>query len=377
MATKPASYSTSPGSQLSCLDHAPSPMATVEGAMHTVRYINPAFCRLVDKTSGELLERPFATILQGMDGFLAPLDRVYRTGKPEFYTEQEFPVLGSSFSSYMMWPLMADDRPVGVIIQVIEASPLHEKTVAMNEALMLGSLRQHELTAVADASNIHLQEEIREREQRERDALMLTQEVSHRIKNNLQIIVILIAHEIKQAAAPCVQGYTAIQARILAIAELYGLMSRSSRGPTVAVGAYLGEIVRAMSESLLGDTSGITIEVKADALDIDPDRAVPFGLLANELVTNAIRHAFPDGTGRVVLTVERTGDQIEFTVADNGVGLTDQRSTNIANTHGHDYVAIFVRQLGGTIAVLGQEETGTTIRIQLPLLLVPQGVPGV
>src|ERR1700722_9484976 len=333
MAAKSASYSTSPGSQLSCLDHAPSPMATVEGAMHTVRYINPAFCRLVDKTSGELLERPFATILQGMDGFLAPLDRVYRTGKPEFYTEQEFPVLGSSFSSYMMWPLMADDRPVGVIIQVIEASPLHEKTVAMNEALMLGSLRQHELTAVADASNIRLQEEIREREQRERDALMLTQEVSHRIKNNLQIIVILIAHEIKRAPAPCVQGYTAIQARISAIAELYDLMSRSSRGPTVAVGAYLGEIVRAMSESLLGDTSGITIEVKADALDIDPDRAVPFGLLANELVTNALKHAFPEGKGRVVLTVDRTGDQIVFTVADNGVCLMDQRPTNIANTH--------------------------------------------
>jgi len=135
--------------------------------------------------------------------------------------------------------------------------------------------------------------------------------------------------------------------------------------------------VRAMSESLLGDASGITIEVKADALDIDPDRAVPFGLLANELVTNAIKHAFPDGTGRVVLTVERTGDQIEFTVADNGVGLTDQRSTNIANTHGNDYVAIFVRQLGGTIAVLGQEETGTTVRMQLPLLLAPRLVPDV
>jgi two-component sensor histidine kinase len=98
-----------------------------------------------------------------------------------------------------------------------------------------------------------------------------------------------------------------------------------------------------------------------------PDRAVPFGLLANELLTNAIKHAFPDGTGRVVLTVERTGDQIEFTVADNGVGLPDKRSANIADTHGSDYVTIFVRQLGGTIAVLGPEGTGTTIRIQIPL----------
>jgi PAS domain-containing protein len=93
-------------------------MATVEGAMHTVRYINPAFCRLIDKPSGELLGKTFAAIFQGMDECLAMLDRVYRTGKSECHTEQEPPVLGSSFASYMMWPLMADERPVGVMIQV-------------------------------------------------------------------------------------------------------------------------------------------------------------------------------------------------------------------------------------------------------------------
>ena len=63
-----------------------------------------------------------------------------------------------------------------------------------------------------------------------------------------------------------------------------------------------------MRASLLGDASGINIEVKAEALDIDPDRAVPFGLLVNELATNAIKHAFPGGKGRVMLSVGLVGN---------------------------------------------------------------------
>ena len=128
-----------------------------------------------------------------------------------------------------------------------------------------------------------------------------------------------------------------------------------------------------MSASLLGNTSGIKIEVKAEALDIDPDRAVPFGLLVNELATNAIKHAFPGGTGRVVLSVEQVGDQIELTVADDGVGMKDKESAKIPEKRGSDYVAIFVRQLGGTIAPSGSEGPGTVVRIQLPLLLAPPG----
>src|SRR5665811_1871920 len=86
----------------------------------------------------------------------------------------------------------------------------------------------------------------------------------------------------------------------------------------VAVDAYLREIAKTMAASLLGNTSGIKIEVKAEPLEIDPDRAVPFGLLVNELATNAVKHAFPQGTGHIMLCVEQVGDQIELVVADDG-----------------------------------------------------------
>jgi two-component sensor histidine kinase len=89
--------------------------------------------------------------------------------------------------------------------------------------------------------------------------------------------------------------------------------------------------------------------------------------------TNAIKHAFLDGKGWVVLSVEMAGDQIELRVADDGVGMKDEGSAKIPEKRSSDYVAIFVRQLGGTIVASGSEGGGTTIVIRFPLLLVPSG----
>ncbi len=209
-------------------------------------------------------------------------------------------------------------------------------------------------------------EDITDRKQRERDALMLTNEISHRIKNNLQLIVGLLACEARSTAQPYAQGYHAMQARIGAIAQLYDLISQSSHGQNVAVDDYLREIAHNMSTSLLGGVTGIKIQVEADELSIDPDRAVPFGLLVNELATNAIKHAFPHGTGTIVLRARRDGEEIELSVSDDGVGIKDKDSAPMPETRGWDYVAIFVRQLGGTIIPPESGKTGTTVRIRLP-----------
>jgi len=215
-------------------------------------------------------------------------------------------------------------------------------------------------------------EDITDRKQRERDAQMLTNEISHRIKNNLQIVVSLIAFESRLTAAPCVEGYKAMQDRIGAIAQLYDLISHSSHGGSIAADAYLNEIAKSMTAGLLGDRSGIEIIVNAEALHIDPNRAVPFGLLVNELVTNAVKHAFPTGKGHVTLTLKQLGDQIELTVADDGVGTQASKIAKIVeNNRGADYVTIFVRQLGGTLIASGSTETGVSNTIHFPLVTIP------
>jgi signal transduction histidine kinase/ActR/RegA family two-component response regulator len=127
--------------------HAPLPMATVEGASHIVRYVNPAFCHLIDTPKDKLIGKPFREILPGKDKCVTLLDRVFRSGKPESHTEQEHSKTHPVFWSHTMWPVIANERPVGVMIQVTETAQLHEKTLAMNEALILGSVRQHELAS--------------------------------------------------------------------------------------------------------------------------------------------------------------------------------------------------------------------------------------
>jgi two-component sensor histidine kinase len=369
MATKTAL--TAPNLSGCCIEQAPSPMATVEGATHILTSVNLAFCRLADKAEQDLLGKPLHEVLGKPGECLARLNRVYRSGKPESYTEQEGADPRPVFRSYTMWPVMADEPAICIMIQVIETAPIYERTLAMNEALVIGSLRQHELAAVATLSNTQLQTEAGSHKQRELDAWMLTNEISHRIKNNLQMVVGLIAHEAKRAGAPCIQGYERMRARIGAIAELYDLMSHSSHNQSVALDVYLGEIANALSASLLKTGSGITIEAKSETVDIDPKRSVPFGLLVNELVTNAIKHAFPGGTGSVVLSVRRIGDRIELNVADDGVGMKDRYSANISKKHGADYVAMFVRQLGGSLAPLQSDGAGTIVSIQFPLRADP------
>ena len=349
------------------LEHAPSPVATVEGATHLVRYVNPAFCRLIGKGKKSIVGRPLCELLPGNDECVATLDQVYHTGRTAILRGRVHVRRRSRVVSYTLWPVMADERPIGVMIQVNETEPLNEKTLAMNEALLLGSLRQHELRTAAASTNALLQIEIAERMQKERDAILLAKEVSHRIKNNLQIVVALMANEVKRTPVEHVHGYVAMQVRIAAIAELYDLMSQSGLGPTLPLDLYLNRIAKTMSASLLGSTSGISIDVKAAAIDIDPERAVPLGLVVNELGTNAIKHAFPGGVGRVMLSVEQVGDQIELTVADDGMGMPVLGGARTPGRHGSDYVAIFVRQLGGTIVVSSLEGRGTVVTIRFPL----------
>jgi signal transduction histidine kinase len=158
-----------------CFDHAPSPIATTEGATHVVRYVNHAFCSLVNKTASQLLDKSFGEVLPEMNDCAALLARVYRLGKPAFHTEQQLSSSHPFFLTYMIWPVITGERSVGLIVQVAEATQLHADTLEMNEALLLGALRQHEFAAAADALNILLKEEIIERKRIE-EALHRAQE---------------------------------------------------------------------------------------------------------------------------------------------------------------------------------------------------------
>jgi len=127
----------------------------------------------MEKSREQLVGRPLSDVLPENDECVTLLDRVYRTGKPESYTEQQRRTPHPVFWSFAMWPVMAQGRTLGVMIQVTETAQFHENTLALNEALMLSSVHQHELTEAADSLNLQLQKEIgeRRRAQAEREEL--------------------------------------------------------------------------------------------------------------------------------------------------------------------------------------------------------------
>jgi PAS domain S-box-containing protein len=149
------------------VEAAPLPMAVFEGASHIVSYVNPAFCHLMGKSPAQLINQPFSEALPGKVECAALLAEVFRTGQPARYAEQERTIPQPVFWSYTIWPVRAGERPAGVMLQVTEITQLQERTLAMNEALLLGSVRQHELTEAANWANSQLKLEIIERTQAE------------------------------------------------------------------------------------------------------------------------------------------------------------------------------------------------------------------
>lgn len=173
---------------LAIAEQAPLPMAAFEGAGHIVRDVNPAFCRLMDKPAEQLVGKPLYQLLPEKDKCVTLLDRVFRTGKPESYREHEGATPQSGFWSYTAWPMLADECLVGVVTQVTETAQFHDKSLALNEALVLGSVHQHELTEVADHLNARLVAEIAERKRTQNELVAAKDEISqyaHRLEETV------------------------------------------------------------------------------------------------------------------------------------------------------------------------------------------------
>jgi PAS domain S-box-containing protein len=157
-----------PGLCRSITEASPLPMAAVEGPGHIVGCVNPAFCLLIGKPEEDLIGKAFSDVVPPGDECLSLLDRVYRTGQAETHTGQENSASYTLYWSYAMWPVLsADGSPVGIIILVTETTPSHQQAAAMNQALLIGSVRQHELTEAAERLNVQLQAEIGERNRAE------------------------------------------------------------------------------------------------------------------------------------------------------------------------------------------------------------------
>ena len=151
----------------SIAESSPMPMAAVDNANLLLCYANPAFCRLLGKTNQQLIGEtlPEATNdASNGEGPQSLLRRVFKTGKAEIHTGVKEEFQDAFYWSYSMWPIVAPEGDIaGAMIQVTETASHHNQSTAMNQALLVGSVLQHELTEASESVNEQLRHEIAER----------------------------------------------------------------------------------------------------------------------------------------------------------------------------------------------------------------------
>ncbi|HEV7275160.1 MAG TPA: histidine kinase dimerization/phosphoacceptor domain -containing protein [Devosiaceae bacterium] len=154
---------------------------------------------------------------------------------------------------------------------------------------------------------------------REKDTLL--RELQHRVKNNLQMITALIRLEARNRSDEESElAFERLAGRINALALLYNALAGEDHGDSVDLGAYLSQVASAVMQAHA--VEGIRLDLMVDAWPVSINVAMPAGLVVNELLTNALKHAFPGrehGTITLHSLVDATGCRV--LVADDGVGL--------------------------------------------------------
>jgi PAS domain S-box-containing protein len=182
---------------------------------------------------------------------------------------------------------------------------------------------------------------------------ILLQEIHHRVKNNLQVIASLLSLQAGAAETPEARAALAeCQGRVRSMSLLHQQLYEHQSFAHVDLGDYLSELARHAITST--EVTNVNVEFDLTPLKLDLHRAVPCGLLVNELLTNACKHAFPDGragTVRLELHVPGESEMALLVISDNGVGLPEGFVPGQSTSLGLQLVPLLAEQFGGELIV--------------------------
>ena len=205
----------------------------------------------------------------------------------------------------------------------------------------------------------------------ERDVLV--REAHRRVKNNLQVIASLLdiqRRRLRAAAADAAaDALLDARNRVQAIAAIHDAFMRLQSFDRIESGPYLRalltDLVQVYGTLYAKVDIDTRVEVKPKNLRVRAADAVPLGLIVNELVSNALKHAFPgDRGGRVDVRLTRRGDVLLLEVFDDGVGLPPDFAARVEHTLGFTIVTTQIEQLGGELAY--GRGSGTRFRVAFP-----------
>ncbi|MEN3227247.1 histidine kinase dimerization/phosphoacceptor domain -containing protein [Methylorubrum rhodesianum] len=256
-------------------------------------------------------------------------------------------------------------RADGVPFGVLEVdSPTEGRFTEADTAFLQGIAN-----LLGSAIDRHRSEEaLRRSEDRLQEALahqeVLTREISHRVKNSLAVVAGLLSVQGGTAIDPALRAaLTDAQARVLTIAKVHDQLWRRNEVENLDLAEFLQELCVQLRAST-GPSHTIACEV--EPITVNTDQAVSLGLIVNELVTNAIKYAYPGGAGEVRLSVTRLQPKcLRLEVCDRGMGLPPDFDTAKSKSLGLKLIVGLVRQLGGR-AEWQDAQPGTRFVLEFP-----------
>ena len=290
--------------------------------------INPAFEQLTGLTRAQVLGRTFNAVLPGEDPqWIARFGSVALTGEPRHF-EHFSQVLGRQYEAYAYRP-----APRQCAVLFMDISERQKAEQQMHVAL--------------------------------REKGVLLQELYHRVKNNMHLIVAMLNLQSMKLADPAaVQAFKETQDRILSMALVHEKLYKDGNLSQIDLKEYLDDLLPLLSKSCQGESRKVGIATRMVPVPASIDCAIPCGLVVSELVTNAFKHAYPGGrAGTITLALRPTDDAgIELLIADDGVGLPAGYDYRNGSTLGlPSVVALVEHQLAGSIAQVAG--AGTAFRI--------------
>ncbi|HEB01613.1 MAG TPA: sensor histidine kinase, partial [Nitrospirae bacterium] len=192
-------------------------------------------------------------------------------------------------------------------------------------------------------------------------------EINHRIKNSLSTMASLVAlKRARQKTKGAKEALADIECRFATIAELYSVLKLDARGELVHAPVFFHQIVSLVKEGFIDNANHVRMNVRCVDVELHPRDAFACGLIINELLSNCLKHAFPDGGGGMIdVSLERDGSSgLSLCVRDNGKGFNSH--TDKGATSGLKLVDVLAKQLGGSMIISDSDQNGAQVRVDFP-----------
>lgn len=234
-----------------------------------------------------------------------------------------------------------------------------EYTVRIYNKLIHAEGRECLLIVLNDISDLKRTQSMLEKSLAEKELLL--KEIHHRVKNNLMIISSLLSLQSRQVKdRETMDLFRESENRTRSMALIHERLYRSEDLKNIDLAEYLGRLASEIFRSYSAD-SRIRLNLEIDELKVDVETAVPLGLIVNELLTNAVKHAFPDGEGTVTVSLSKRNGTVTLEVSDDGAGFPEDIDWESSPSLGLQLVRSLTKQIDGKVEMIS--DGGTTFRI--------------